>query len=147
YMIEETIKCSRGFARVLGELVGIEQARKPPQTDDPIDGRRPVDPAERCGRRQIYAMLPYGTDTGPERIPKDPIEEVAVPGDDDLWICDDDLFHRCTDQSFLTDCLGDVARAGALDDLGVYGPDYTRLKAIGTARKIYARALVEGYRC
>src|SRR5215471_15844211 len=44
----------------------VEQPRKPSQTDDPIEGWWPINLAERCGGRQIYATIPHSTGTRPQ---------------------------------------------------------------------------------
>ena len=70
------------------------------------------------------------------------VEEVAVPGEDDLGVGDDHLLHRGAHEPALARRLGDIAAARALDDLGVDGADDAGLEPVGAARKIDARALV-----
>jgi hypothetical protein len=64
-VIEEAIERKLDFANVFGKRVGVKQARKPFPTHDPIERRRPIDPAE--GRRgsQIDATSTQGADAGP----------------------------------------------------------------------------------
>src|SRR6187200_1259759 len=119
HVIEEAIELARGLTQIVAELVWIEHARQPFEPDHAVERRRAVDPAKRRGGREIDAILANGANAGPERIPLHPVEEVAIPGENDLGIGHDHLLHGGTHKTALPGGLRDVAAACTLDDLGI----------------------------
>src|SRR5215472_2355584 len=94
HMIEAGIKVARERADIFIEMIRIKNLCQPPQPDQPIDGRREIDPTEGELRRQIDVAVADRFYLRPLRIAPHGISEVAIYGDDHLRIPYEHLFDR-----------------------------------------------------
>ena len=73
--------------------LGKEQPGKPLKSQNPINRGRGIDPAIWQGRAEKDAAPPHGFDVCPGRLNFHLVREIAVGGDDRIWIPSENLFE------------------------------------------------------
>src|SRR6056297_3818746 len=115
-VIKQLVEVAHIVPQIARPAVRIQKPCHPFQANDPVQGRGPVDPAERGRGRKINPPEFHRVDLLPQRVIEHTVVKCAVPCDDDFRVGHDHLFDRGAHKpTGAAPFIGHVTPAGAFD--------------------------------
>jgi len=144
-VIAARIEVTHNRPQVFRESLRIQDARKPAQADQPVDGRREVDPAEWHVGGKVDAPCLDRRQLAPQGVARRGRVEIGIYRDDDIGIPAQYLLDRHLHQPAPPQFGGDIDGTELLDALDVDRAGETRVQPLLAAAVVNPRTLARRY--